>query len=48
MKLLLFKISILALHVKLHAKLPISKSEKIVFVFVMLVWNSFCKKVIIE
>jgi hypothetical protein len=33
----LFKISILALHLKLHARLPISKSDKLVFLFVMLV-----------
>jgi hypothetical protein len=45
MKLLLFKISILALHLKLHARLPKGKSEKILFIFVMLVGNSFCKKV---
>ena len=45
MKLLLFNISIQALHLKLHARLPISKSEKQGFLFVILVWNSFCKKV---
>jgi hypothetical protein len=45
MKLSLFKIYILALHLKLHARFPISKSEKKMFPFVMLVWNSFCKKV---